>query len=208
MDSIIFDVDGTLWDATEDIAKSWNKTVHENTQIDITIDRERLVPELGKPVPVIFQDLFPEESVEEQTRIMDLCTKNELNDLIAVCPELFPDLQETIRTLSERLQLFIVSNCQAGYIEAFLQTTGLGRYFVDHLCPGDTGRLKAENIRMIMEQYNLEAPVYVGDTLGDFEACQSADVPLIFANYGLGFVPHPWKTIHKLSDLCEIVAEG
>lgn len=204
MDSIIFDVDGTLWDATEDIARSWDRTVREEFGKDKRISRNTLVPELGKPVPVIFEDLFPEESEETRKRIMELCTENELQDLIAVCPELFPDLQETIRVLAEEKSLFIVSNCQAGYIEAFLQATGLGRYFVDHLCPGDTGRGKAENIRMIMEQYDLQSPVYVGDTMGDFEACQTADLPFVFADYGLGFVPHPWKTIHKLSGLLEI----
>ena len=51
---------------------------------------------------------------------------------------IYEGLEETIRELSGRYQLMIVSNSQAGYIEAFLKNTGLGEYFADHVCFGDT----------------------------------------------------------------------
>ena len=31
MDSIIFDVDGTLWDSVDPVAESWNLAIAENT---------------------------------------------------------------------------------------------------------------------------------------------------------------------------------
>ncbi|MFR7899958.1 MAG: hypothetical protein ACLU6Y_09110 [Ruminococcus sp.] len=34
--------------------------------------------------------------------------------------------------------------------------------------------------------FDLKDPVYVGDTLGDFNACRKADIPFIFAEYGFG----------------------
>ena len=40
---------------------------------------------------------------------------------------------------------------------------------------------KAENIMKIREDNNLSDPVYIGDTIGDFNACQKAGVPFIFA---------------------------
>ena len=89
-------------------------------------------------------------------------------------------------TISQKYPLFIVSNCQEGYIQAFWQSTGLGRYFQDGLCPDDTGELKAANIRRIMKKHGLDSAIYVGDTQGDADACREAEVPMIFASYGLG----------------------
>ena len=83
----------------------------------------------------------------------------------------------------------------------FLKATGLSRYFAGHLCPGDTGVAKAENLMLISQKYHLQAPVYVGDTMGDFEACQKAGVPFIFASYGFGDVPVPDARIESPFDL-------
>lgn len=206
MDSIIFDVDGTLWDATAAIAASWDRVVKKEG-LSLTIDRARLEPELGKLVPDIFASLFPGESAARQEELLELCTKSELQYLVENCPPLFPDLKDTIQLLSAKYKLFIVSNCQAGYIEAFLQATGLGRNFVNHLCPGDTGRPKAQNIRMIVDQYNLESPIYVGDTQGDADSCSAAGIPFVYASYGLGTVMSPDYTIEKLSDLISLMEE-
>ena len=42
MDSIIFDVDGTLWDSTESVAQSWTAYLQEKEHMDITLTSARL----------------------------------------------------------------------------------------------------------------------------------------------------------------------
>ena len=113
-------------------------------------------------------------------------------------------LDETLKTLSEKYPLYIVSNCQKGYIEVFLQSSGLGKYFRGHLCFGDTGLEKHDTIRKLMDTYHLKDTVYVGDTMGDFLSCQKAGVPFVFASYGFGNVPEPNYWISKPSDLIRL----
>ncbi|NCC43201.1 MAG: HAD family hydrolase [Clostridia bacterium] len=107
-------------------------------------------------------------------------------------------------SLSQKYRLFIVSNCQAGYIEVFLKSSGFGQYFEGHLCPGDTGNAKADNIRQIIRDYKLASPVYVGDTDGDHRATKSAGIPFVFAAYGFGSVCSPDYTINCPKELLKI----
>ena len=116
----------------------------------------------------------------------------------------YDKVKETIISLSTQYQIFIVSNCQAGYIEAFLKNTGLENYVIDHLCPGDTGVLKADNIRLVMERNGLKSAVYVGDTQGDADACKKAGIPMIYAAYGFGQVEEPQVTIASMEELLTI----
>jgi phosphoglycolate phosphatase len=118
---------------------------------------------------------------------MDLCCIYEHEALVRdECRICFPGVIETIRTLSKRLPVFIVSNCQSGYIELFLEKTGLGDCVTDIECYGNTGKSKGENIRLLADRNHLTHPVYLGDTQGDSEASKEAGVPFIFAAYGFG----------------------
>ena len=65
----------------------------------------------------------------------------------------------------------------------------LHTYFRGHQCYGTKSRPKADNIRDVVNDHGLQAPVYVGDTLGDYHAATQAGVPFIFADYGFGKVP-------------------
>ena len=40
-----------------------------------------------------------------------------------------------------------------------------------------------------------------GDTFGDYQACQEAEVPFVFASYGFGQVDTPDYVIEKPMDL-------
>lgn len=204
MDSIIFDVDGTLWDSTEIIAEAWMEYLREKEHMEMELTAAQLSKLFGQLLADIAKAIFPELPEEEQLRLIDGCCQAEHEALLKTCAPLYEDLEETLQELSERYPLYIVSNCQAGYIEVFLESSGLGKYFKGHLCPGDTGMAKAENIMKIAKDYGLKSPVYVGDTMGDYNACVKAGVPFIFAAYGFGEVETPWKRIEKPMDLLEI----
>lgn len=204
MDSIIFDVDGTLWYSTEIVAEAWSNYLTNTEHMDTDVSSRRLMGLFGQLLPDIAKALFPELPESEQLRIIDGCCQAEHEALLRKCAPLYPQLEETLDTLSHRFPLFIVSNCQAGYIEVFLKATGFGHYFKGHLCPGDTGMAKADNIMKIRDDFNLKDPVYVGDTLGDFNACRKARVPFIFAEYGFGAVEDPDYRISAPADLMEV----
>lgn len=78
---------------------------------------------------------------------------------------------------------------------------GLGKYIKDFLCFGQTQVPKNESIRLLMERNHLQDVVYVGDTSGDFDACQKADVPFIYASYGFGDIPDPPRQIGAIREL-------
>ena len=206
MDSIIFDVDGTLWDSTEIVARAWQDYLKNQHNIEITITAQRLKSLFGQLLIDIARQLLPFCTPQDQERLIEGCCAAEHEALLKEPAPLYPHLEDTLAALSRKYPLFIVSNCQAGYIEVFLKATGLSRYFAGHLCPGDTGVAKAENLMLISQKYHLQAPVYVGDTMGDFEACQKAGVPFIFASYGFGDVPVPDARIESPFDLVALCA--
>ena len=201
MDSIIFDVDGTLWDSTGIVADAWTDYLREIEHINMTVTVEKLKSLFGRPLPVIAEQIFPDRNKEEQIRLIDGCCQAEHRALLKKCAPLYPDLEKTLKALTAKYPLYMVSNCQAGYIEVFLKSTGFDRYFSGHLCHGDTGADKPETISILMREHHLQSPVYVGDTMGDFLSCRKAGVPFVFASYGFGDVPEPDYRIEKPADL-------
>lgn len=205
LDGVIFDVDGTLWDSTEQVAQVWTKAVQEYTKLDIQVSADNLKGLFGKTMEEIAKALFPSLSSKEQKQIMDACYEYE-NDYLETHPGvLYEGVIDTFHRLSKKLNLYIVSNCQCGYIELFLKAAGLEDCVKDHLCFGETSVSKGQTIRLLMERNHLENVVYVGDTQGDADACREAEIPFILAEYGFGNVPDAQWRIQKITELCEML---
>jgi len=201
-DSIILDIDGTLWDSTQIVMEAWNETISKHSDVPIHFTKERMMQLFGKTLDEIANLSFPFLDEEKRHQLMDACCEQEEQKIRESKQNLlFPQVEETIHALYKQYPLFIVSNCQAGYIELFLEKTGLGPYITDFECPGNTGLEKGPNIKLIIERNHLKHPVYVGDTEGDYQASCFAKIPFCFASYGFGKVEQPDYLIHHFSDL-------
>ena len=155
-ENIIFDVDGTLWDTTKTVADSWNYAVETLGYPSAGITGEQLKNEFGKTMDVIAEDLFPHLPVSERDVLMEACCRWEDEFLERLdIPPLYPDIRETVAALAGTHRLFIVSNCQSGYIELFLRKTSLGKYVTDIECFGNTKKTKGENIRLVMDRSSM-----------------------------------------------------
>lgn len=205
MDAIIFDVDGTLWDSRVPVAHSWNRTLSEVYGRPIDHSPEYLGTQFGKAMDEIAAFLFPDKEPEEQARLAARCFEEETRWLYREPGTLYPGVEDTLAKLSARWPCYIVSNCQRGYIQVMLATTGLGKYFSGTLCYGDTQTPKGKTLVTLCKQYDLRDPVYVGDTQGDADACAWAGIPMIYAAYGLGRVAHPWKSIRRFDELINVL---
>jgi phosphoglycolate phosphatase len=199
-DGIIFDVDGTLWDATPGAAISYNK-VFEREGYNLRVTADQLKTLFGKTMDVVFEILLPELPKEEQIRLANASIEQEDEDLLTTPGTCYPEILETFQKLSQKYPLFIVSNCQCGYIERLIETAGIEAYVKAHLCYGETGTTKGQTILRLMREQGLKHPVYVGDIQGDADACAEAGIPIIYASYGYGHVKDPVDTILELKEL-------
>ena len=207
-DSIILDIDGTLWDSTPIVAAAWNEAVRANPHISLQFTAQDLKQLFGRPLPAIADLAFPSLPEQERYALIDDCCLREHTALSASDQDLlFPGVADTIRRLSKKYPLFIVSNCQSGYIELFLEKSGLASCITDFECPGSTGFSKGKNIRLVMERNHLKHSVYVGDIEGDQKASKEAGIPFCHAAYGFGTVQNPDFSIQSFPELLTLFDE-
>ncbi|MGN1345900.1 MAG: HAD family hydrolase [Eubacteriales bacterium] len=188
-DGILFDLDGTLWDATGVTADTW-KTVlarHPDVRCALPMTQETVQRYMGLTNEELARIFFPELAYEDAFALMKESCALENEWLPVRGGILYDGTAETLARLkADGYRLFIVSNCQAGYIEAFLQAHGFAALFEDIECSGNTGLCKADNLRLVMERCGLNHPVYVGDTVSDSTAARTAGLPFVYAKYGFG----------------------
>ena len=186
-DGLILDVDGTIWNTTGIVADAWNLAFDKFFPQVPHVTAEILKGQFGKPMDVIADNLFLNLNQEEKKFLMEKCCEYEQKALLENTSNItYNNVVESIKKISAVMPVYIVSNCQSGYIELVMEKNGIKDYIKDFECFGNTGLLKDENISLIVRRNKLKAPVYVGDTQGDYEACKKAGVPFIWAAYGFG----------------------
>lgn len=202
---IIFDMDGTLWDSAEGVAKSWTRIADGKYPEPVNISEADVKGVMGLTMDKIADKLFPLLDKDARVKLLDECCVEENAYLREHGGVLYPELEETMQKLQKKYHLYIVSNCQSGYIEAFLAHYGLEKYFEDIECYGNNGLSKGDNIRQVVERNNLSDACYVGDIQGDFNSSMEAGVKFVHAAYGFGTIDREVPAIKGLSELPEVL---
>jgi phosphoglycolate phosphatase len=204
MDSIIFDLDGTLWDSRKTVVHAWNQVIRNHDKVKEELTTQQLKETMGLQMHEIGRILFPQLNEEEREQFINECSEVETRNLNERGGKLYNRVEEVLEILAKKYKLYIVSNCQEGYIEAFYEYHKLQKHFIDYENPGRTGLSKGENIKLIMERNQLKAPVYIGDTEGDRKAALDAGIPFVYAKYGFGEVKKHDYVIESFGELLEL----
>ena len=203
IDSVIFDLDGTLWDTCSSCAVAWNNVLRRGDIRFRDVVAEDVRKVAGKPHEMCIRETFaglPEDQVQY------LIQETMLEDNVVVATiggDLYDGVVVGLRAMRKRYPLFIVSNCQSGYIETFLQFSGLGDLFVDFECWGNTGKPKSENLAAVISRNRVKNTAFVGDTEGDRLAARACGTAFYFAEYGFGEVAEHDFSFSKFEQLVQ-----
>ena len=191
-ESLILDIDGTLWDSRALVAEGYNLQLADEGLERYFVDAEGLKALFGKVMTEIADAMFPDLPENRRYALMERCMARENRYLEEnPCRIGYPGIVEALETLSRRHRLFIVSNSQRGYPELCMEKLGIGAFFSGHLCFGDTHAPKGETIRTLMARHGIASACYIGDTQADSIAARDAGIPFVWASYGFGS-PDGW----------------
>lgn len=205
-ENLIFDLDGTLWNSIQCVVDGWNAVLREMNKPDTQFTYEDLKPLVGKSRPQIFKVLFGALTEEELHKLDTAANEAMFAEIKATGAQIYPKVDTTIeKLLGADYTLAIVSNCQAGYIDLFLDQTGLHNSFVDQECWGVTLQPKSENILSLMKRNSMTNAIYIGDTRTDQVAASEAGIPFIYASYGFGEVEKLGKEDKEIASFLEIL---
>ena len=186
--SLIFDIDGTLWDSRQLVAEGYNLQLCDEGFEKYCVNAEQLKALFGKTMSEIADIMLADFEVPERYELMERCMEREdaylrenATDAIA-----YEGVKETLTALEKKYRLFIVSNSQQGYPEITMRAIGVEHLFEGHLCFGDTQTEKGETMKTLMKKYDIKDTVYIGDTQGDYEATLVAGIPFVWASFGFG----------------------
>lgn len=205
-DAIYFDLDGTLWDTTDVTYECANKIIEKYNLPSIT--REQIEQCMGKTKEECANILYSTTSKEQSLNYLEEALELTTQKLLIKGGKVYEGLETTLQELIDRnYKLGIVSNCLEGYIEAFMISSGLGKYFNDIVAAGKKELKKSDAIKLAIERDGTRNAIYVGDTIKDQEAALGAGIEFIHAKYGFGKDLEAKYHIDNIKDLPDFMKE-
>ena len=206
VESLIFDIDGTLWDSREIVAEGYNLQLRQEGLPQYCVTAEDLKSLFGKTMSEIADIMLAEVQPPERYDLMERCMAREQEYLHqSNCNIGYPKVKETLEERAKKYRLFIVSNSQKGYPEVMMEKLSITHLFAGHLCYGDTGTDKGTTIKILMEKHGIKDALYIGDTQGDYEATAASGIPFIWAAYGFGIPDGYAAKVDAFDELLEIL---
>lgn len=186
-ESLIFDIDGTLWDSRALVAQGFNEQLAKENLEELFVTAEVFRPLFGKVMTEIADIIFTPIPAPQRYALMKRCMESEEQLLYRdPCRIGYPEVRQILEALAKDHRLFIVSNSQTGYPELCMDKLGLTDLISGTLCFGDTGTEKGQTILTLMKKHHITSCAYIGDTQGDYEATRVAGIPFVWAAYGFG----------------------
>ena len=192
VDTIIFDNDGTLFQA--DLVSfpaiiSGYKDLMKIYQVKLTIpSKGDINAQIGLPVKEYFKSLLPDNLQNLSDEFYTICNQHEVNNIKKGLGSLYPDVKETLIELKKRnYKLGIVTNASLEYFNAIAETFEYHHLFDGYLCLGERPHQdKSDLLKELLDHFKTKKGAIVGDRENDLLAGKKYNCLTIAALYGYG----------------------
>ena len=180
---IIFDIDGTLWNVAELTMEAANMVASRMPGVN-TVTLADINSAMGMGRKEIIDNLYPDVERETAARAVESVVGTTSELINERGGNFYDGVVDTIRYLSKKYKLGLVTNNTDDYVKLLLNKSGLADCFVDYIGATTYGFSKAEAIRQMVNRNQVSSACYVGDIKKDMEAAAEAGVGFIHARYG------------------------
>jgi len=198
-DAVVFDLDGTLWDAAAASAYGWNLAL-EKMGVASRVAVEDIRSVSGMPFTRCVEVLLPELH-PASAELLEALDRSERLGISKMAGVLYEGVADGLPRLAEVYGLFVVSNCPGWYLEEFLRVSGFEIYLSGYDCHGMSGKDKPEMLIDLRRRFSLVRPVYIGDTQADGRAAARAGMDFGLAGYGFGAIDGPRLSFDSFGEL-------
>ena len=202
--SVIFDLDGTLWEVIEATYKSVNIITNKYNLKEVS--RETICKVFGLNKEESAKLYFPYMELKESTKLVDEIAVINIENLKKNGGNIYPNVKEVLNILANIYDLYIVSNtAEIEYIRAFLKSADVKEYFKEYIAASSLNISKKDAIKKVIADNKIEKAVYVGDTRIDLEAAYKNNIPFVYAKYGFGKSINTNYSINEINELPNVL---
>lgn len=184
--NIIFDMDGTLLDSSNGVLNSLRQVfIDNNVVIKKTISKKIIGPPLRETI-VQLTEIIDEKKLDH---LVD-CFKCEYDSEGYKDTTIFKDIDVMISSLYEHgINLYIATNKRQNPTKKIINMLDLGHFFTGIYSIDSFGsgvETKGELLAHLVQIFNLEDCIYIGDHIDDFHAANYAKLEYMMVDWGFG----------------------
>ncbi|WP_017437492.1 HAD-IA family hydrolase [Saccharococcus caldoxylosilyticus] len=207
--AVIFDMDGTLFQTETVLVPALHKTFDRLRreglwQGDTPVEEYLRI--LGVPVLEVWRRLMPEAREAVRGRAAAWFLDDIIDEIEQGNGRLYPDVLPTLAALADQgIPLFVASNGRSRYLDAIRIAFQLERYFIDFYSL-DRFSLPSKSalVKQLLNDYEIERAVMVGDRRSDIEAAKDNGLWTIGCRFGFANDEELHETdviIHQFSEI-------
>ncbi|TFB19595.1 HAD family hydrolase [Filobacillus milosensis] len=207
--SVIFDMDGTLFQTDQILELSLEDTFNHLRGMDLweglaPLDKYREI--MGVPLPNVWKALLPNHSREVREQVDQYFLECLIGNIKAGNGALYPNVKLTMEGLVERgYSIYIASNGLVDYLKAIVEYYGLDDFVTETFSIEQIDSLdKADLVGAILDKYQVSEAAVVGDRLSDIHAAKKNGLIAIGCRFDFAREEELAQADYVVDDLSEL----
>ncbi|MDM8101857.1 MULTISPECIES: HAD-IA family hydrolase [Oceanobacillus] len=209
MKSVIFDMDGTLFQTDKILELSLEDTFTYLASLgkwggSIPIDKFREI--MGVPLPVVWETLLSNHSVKEREQINDYFQDRLIENIKNGKGALYPNVQDIFEfLLKDGYTIFIASNGVPAYLKAIVDYYHLDDWVSETYSIEQIESFsKSDLVKTILTKYGIEEAAVVGDRISDIKAAKDNGLTAVGCSFDFAKEEELSQADVVINDLIEL----